>query len=125
MLARAAKSIPTPGTTVIPDSMSASCPWPLARSRASTCAWLVPGGTNWPSWLPIAPSKMMFVALPSSFGPITAAVTLNTARTMTTMTFASSGRSSPTSRRNVPRKSRGLAAGSIPPPNIPPGPRPP
>ena len=70
----------------------------------------------------MTPSNTMFVAFPSSFGPMTLEATLKADRTITAMTRIRSGRSLPTRRQNVPLKSFGLAAGSIAPPNIPPGP---
>ena len=59
----------------MPESMSATWLWPAARRPASIWAWVSPAG----NCLPTRPSKRMFVALPSSFGPSTLPATLTIA----------------------------------------------
>ena len=72
-----------------------------------TCSCVAPGGR----FLLIAPSKIVFTALPRIFGPTTVNVTLTIARRITPTISGASGRSVAMSRRNEPRKSFGLAAG--------------
>ena len=123
--AKAAKSMPWPGTTfVMLASMSATLPWPDARRAATACSWVMPAGIC----LPTTPSKMMFVAFPRILGETIANRTLTTAKTMTRATSQRSGRSSPSRRPNDCRKffdfAAGIAAKPIgPPPPGPPGPR--
>src|SRR5690625_2435725 len=78
--ARAPKSMPCPGTTSIPLTISATCSWPPARSASTACSWVVPGG----SIRPTTPLNTMSVARPSSAGPSTCRPTATTASTTTT-----------------------------------------
>ena len=66
--------MPGPGVSVIADSMSAKVSLPCARAPSTACCWVIPAG----NCLLTTPSKMMLVALPSSFGPITVKTTLIT-----------------------------------------------
>ena len=105
--ARASKSTPCPGVTVIPDSRSAALSLPLARAASIACCWVMPAGSR----RPMTPSKMIVVALPRSLGPSTARLTPATARTRTTVTSTRSGPSRRRSRRADGQKSIDFSAG--------------
>jgi len=112
--------MPWPGTTFIADSMSAWVPWPCARRYSTACSCVMPAG----SWRPNTPSKIRFVALPSSLGPITASVTDATANTMTSATGTRSGRSIRTNRAPDALKFIDFSPGMPAAPIHAPGPRP-
>ena len=78
-LRRAVRSTPAPGVTVMAASMSACCVWPAAFRASMACCWVIPAGICWLT----TPSNRMSVALPRSFGPMTANVTLTIARPTT------------------------------------------
>ncbi len=108
MLRRSSNWMPTPGTTSIPDTMSARRSSPLARSSAVASSAVAPVG----SWPPITPRKMMSVARPSKRGPITVSVTLTAHRPTTRPRPRRSGRSWATRRRNDERKCTAFSVGA-------------
>ena len=107
-LRRSSNWMPTPGTTSIPDTMSARRSSPLARSSTVVSSAVAPVG----SWPPITPRKMMSVASPSRRGPITVSVTLTAHRPTTRPRPRRSGRSWATRRRNDERKCTAFSVGA-------------
>src|ERR1700682_2923207 len=119
--ARAPKSMPWPGTTGILAIRSARLLFPAARRAAIACSAVVPAGSRFP----MTPVKMMSVASPMIFGPMTRKATLVTPSPMTATTFRRSGLRRLISRRTEGPKVMGFSAGMPPPPQGPPpkGPR--
>ena len=109
--------MPTPGTAFIPESRSAKLFCPLARNMAMTWSRVAPGGRFGilPSWAPMKPSKMMFVARPRIFGPITDSVMLAIDSRNTAITLPRCGASRPTRRLAEGPKFNAFSAGAAPP----------
>ena len=107
-------STPVPGVMFMPEIMSASWPWPCARSSATACSLVTPAG----SCLPTTPSNRTLVAAPRIFGPVTRSATEVTPKTSTITSRTRSGRSRASSRRTVPRRSL-LRSGGCPGPGRP------
>ena len=98
----ALKSTPCPGCSGSDWISPAWAPLPSCCSPAITSALVVPAGIFWE----ITPVKMMFVASPSSRGPVTVSATLTTASSSAPAASTRSGAISRSSRLLDPRKSR-------------------
>src|SRR5487761_1366662 len=102
---RLLKSTPCPGFSGSEPSRSAWVPWPWVRRYSIVACFEVPAGRP----LLIYPEKMMFVALPRTFGPHTEAATDPVAHSALMASQVRSGRSRERVRRNEPLKSFGFS----------------
>ena len=118
MRPRAAKSMPCPGTTFMPEIMSAIVVSPEARSCVTTCSLLTPAGSR----EPMNPAKMRSVPHPSTRGPSVERITETIVSARPPMSEVRSGASRRSSRALEPQKFSDFSTG-IAMPGPPPGPR--
>ena len=113
------KSMPTPGTTSILESMSAKLSWPWARRPSTNCSLVPPAG----SCLPTTPPKITSIAWPRIRGATTLRTTATVTIASTAMMPARSGFSRPISRFAEGQKCWAFLAGMSPnmPPSASPG----